>query len=237
MKSNIPVLLAVLLLAATATPLDTNAQNRTVSVQGEGIVHVTPDFAVVRFAVVTHNDDAERAFDANEAAAARAMNAVRGLGIEERFIKLETLQLQPRREYNQQTRNWEERGFEATRQVSVEIDDMEKLPALVSTVVSQGANRLGGITYDVRDREGARQEALRLAAANAREKAVLLTEALGAGLSFVMQITESGVYFPTPQPVMLQEAAMRADSGGNPAAYAAGELEVRANVSVTFAIE
>ncbi len=211
---------------------------RTITVMGEGETNVAPDVAVVRFGVVTRHKNPEEARRLNAEAASEAMNAVRALGIEERNIQLETLRLQPVREYNQEAKRYEEVGFEAIRQVKVDVEDLEKLPALVATVVQKGANRLVGIAYDLKAKDASRNEALREAAAKAREKAQLLASALGATLGQVLTIHEQNFYYAPPQPYMRTEAmAMKADAAPEPDAYASGEIEVRASVQVVFEIE
>jgi len=207
---------------------------RTITVSGEGSVSVEPDQATVRFGVVTQDDDAEMAREENAAAASRAMNAIRELGIAERKMQMETLRLQPRREYNRETRSYDQRGYEAVRQVVVEVDDLALLPTLVTRIVQQGANRLDGINYDVADREAVRNEALAEAAQQARTKAQLLAETLGAQVGPPRQISEQSFDFPRPS-LRVEAAAMaKSDAAPEPDAYAAGEIEVTASVQVTF---
>jgi hypothetical protein len=208
---------------------------RTISVSGEGTISVEPDQATVRFGVVTQADEPEAAREQNAAAASQAMNAIRDLGVAERKMRMETLRLQPRREYDQETRRYEERGFEAIRQVVVELDELELLPTLITRIVQQGANRLDGINYDVADRDAVRSEALAEAARGARSKAQLLAETLGVQVGPPRQINEQSFDFPRPQFRIEQAAAVaKADAAPEPDAYAAGEIEVTATVQVTF---
>lgn len=212
---------------------------RVISVSGEGVVRVEPDMAVVRFGVVTAADTPEDARRRNAEAAAEVLNAVRELGVPERKIQLQVLRLQPRHVYNEQTRRMEEAGFEAIRQVVVELEDLEKLPDLVARVVQEGANRLESVAYDVQDRDAARDEALRDAVAKARQKAALIAETLEVQLGPVQRADEQGFSFPQPIVRMdVQESAMAKDvAAPEPEAYAAGEIEVRATVQVVFAIQ
>jgi hypothetical protein len=230
----------VVILAAMLAVPPVRAQEATpptVSVNGEGVMRVEPDQAIVRFGVTTSHEDPEQARALNAAASREAMNAIRELGVEERNLQLEGLRLQPEQRYNATTRQYEQVGFEAVRDVRVTLDDLDLLPVVVARVVQRGANRLNGIAYDLADRESVRNEALRLAAENARVKARLLAETLGARLGAVRSIQEQGVHFPSPQ-YMMQEAdvAMRAagDAPPEPEAYASGEIEVRASVGVVF---
>jgi hypothetical protein len=234
-RFGITLLLGLLTWVSMAHAQDTTPPvPRTISVSGEGTVSVEPDQATVRFGVVTQAEDPETAREQNAAAASRAMNALRELGIAERQIQMETLRLQPRREYNQETRNYEERGFEAIRQVVVEVDDLSQLPTLVARVVQQGANRLDGINYDVADRDAVRNEALAEAARHARSKAQLLAETLGARVGPPREISEQSFDFPRPAFRVEAAAMAKSDAAPEPDAYAAGEIEVNATVQVTF---
>ena len=230
------LLTPLLLLSAQAQ--DMKADKRTVTVSGEGLVRVEPDQATVRFGVVTRAEDPEEARRLNAAAASEAMNAVRALGVEERKMRLETLRLQPAREYNAQTRRWDNIGFEATRQIVVELDDLEQLPTLVAEIVQKGVNRLDGIAYDLKDRVEARNEALRKALGDARGKAALMASTLGEELGRVLTISEQSFSFPRPMVRMAQaEMVMGKATAPEPEAYAAGEIEVRAVVQVVFALK
>ena len=244
MSSFSPCLLVLLLLGFAFAPARVAAQptpemRRTVSVSGEGLIKVVPDMATIRFGVVTVDPNPETARRLNAEASADAMNVVRSLGVPERKIRLETLMLQPEREYNPETRQWIDRGYQATREVVVELEDLDRLPSLIAGVVQKGANRLNGIEYQLKNRSVARNDALREAVTSAREKAQLLTSALGAGLGRVMQIQEQSFDFPRPVFRAMMDSAMmsKAEAAPEPEAYAAGEMEVRANVMVVFELE
>lgn len=212
---------------------------RTVTVSGEGIIDVEPDMATVHFGIVTVADDPEEARRQNAEAAARAMNAVRELGIEERHIRMEALRLQPHREWVDEDRRWIESGFEAVRQVVVEVHDLEMLPTLVAEVVQQGANRLEQVSYDLENREEARNEALREAVENAREKARIVAATLGEELGAVQNVNEQSFDFPRPVVNLRSDMmyAEKAEAAPEPDAYAAGEIEVRVTVHASFEIQ
>jgi hypothetical protein len=236
MPAHRPVV-AFLLMALLALPAaGQDTAERVVRVSGEGTVRVAPDRATVRFGVVTRSPDPEEARAENAAASRRAMNAARDLGIDEERIRLQSLQLQRRREYDPEQGRSEERGFEATRIVVVDVDSLDRVPVLVARVVQQGANRLDGIEYGLTDRTPVRNRALEQAAVDAREKARRLVDALGAGLGPVRQIQEQGLDFPQPayrvSLDMAQTEGRRA--APEPDAYAAGEIDVTARVEVVF---
>ena len=228
-------------LAFPARAQDSTEMRRTISVSGEGLLRVEPDQATARFGVVTQAASPDSARLQNAEAARRAMNALRDLGVADRKLRLETLRLQPAYEYNPETRQQEEVGYEAVREVVVEIDSLDLLPTVIAEVVDKGANRLQGIEYGLRDRHAARDAALEEAVRDAQEKAGLMAGTLGLQLGPVMQIAEQSFNFPraTVQMAMDQgvRATAKAEAAPVPEAYAAGEMEVNANVQVVFLLE
>lgn len=215
---------------------DIRAQDnpRTINVSGEGVHAVEPDQAIVRFGVVTRDSDPEVARRNNAAAAAEAMNAVRDLDIGERNLRMENLRLQPWREYNNEARRWEERGFEASRDVVVTVEDLTRLPEVVSRVVQQGANRLNQVSYEIKDRQAAGDIALTKAIEAARSKAELMTSALGVTLGPVRSINEQQYDFPQRMYRAEMASVAMDQAAPEPNAFAAGEIEVRATVQIVF---
>ena len=234
------VLAAVLLLLLS--PVEVDAQEieeryGTVTVVGEGIARTAPDKAVVRFGIVTRDENPEEARRLNAAAAREAMNAVRELVGDERRIRLESLRLQPAREYDPDQRRYIELGFEAVRDVVVEVLDLEQLPAVVARVVQEGANRLNNVTYELENRDEIRNLALERALENAVAKADVMASTLGNSIGRVLRVSEQGTSMPFP---VMRDAAVEsfamAKADPEPEAYAPGEIEVRATVEVMFAL-
>jgi uncharacterized protein YggE len=231
------ILVVTLLFVLPAHAQD--APQRVVRVSGESTVSVAPDKATVRFGVVTEAKTAEAARRQNAEAAKGAMNAVRDLGVAENKMQMEGLRLQPRYEYDQESETRTLKGYEATRQVVVELTDLEQLPTLVTRVVQGGANRLNGIDYSLQNRTSVRNDALATAAQNARDKADLLATTLGATLGPVQQIDEQAFEQDNPSPRVRMEMAKArgSDAAPEPDAYAAGEITVRTAVQVAFSLQ
>lgn len=240
LRSVATVFLITLVVALhTASTASAQTPGRTVTVSGKGVVHELPDRVSVRFGIVTVDLDPQVARTDNARISAATMNAVRVLGIDERRIRVDALRIQPYSEYDPQTRRNVDKGFQAIRDVSVELNDLEILPTLIAEIVNRGANRIHGITYELQDAESAEHMALREALGNAKIKAVIMVEALGARLGAVLHVNEQGVM--APQPLLLQFDRSVANKSMaleeiNPDAYASGEIDVTAHVTVVFAI-
>lgn len=225
-------------LAGTANAQRIEERYSTITVVGEATASAAPDKATVRFGVVTRDDDPEEARRLNAEAAREAMNAVREIIQDDARIRLESLRLQPAREWEPEERRYVDLGFEAVRDVVVDVRNLDQLPTVVARVVQAGANRLHGVTYELQDQDEVRNLALERALENATEKATLMTAALGTDLGRVLRITEHGSTMPVPlmRGAMMESYAVAKDAAPEPEAYAPGEIEVRATVEVVFAI-
>ena len=114
-----PVLLSVLLCVFAVSSATAQDDDRsTVTVSGEGTVMAQPDQANVQFGVVTRAETAQQARSENATAAKKAMNAVRALDVPEEKMRMESLRLQPRYEYNDEENRRERVGYESSRRFS-----------------------------------------------------------------------------------------------------------------------
>ena len=229
---------AIILVASLFSVPGAIAQMGTITVSGRGVIKIAPDMATVRFGVVTDNELPDQARALNALASAEAMNAVRAMGINEEHIQLASLRLTPKREYDPDRRIYIESGFEASRNVIVKVMNLDILPDLVATIVSKGANRIDNIQYGLDNRDQVELQAYAKAAHRAREKAGVLARTLESAVGSVVQINERGVSVPQPV-VMRMEAAMDMASAGKAVqadAFAGGEIEVSASVTVVFTL-
>ncbi len=209
-----------------------------ITVSGEGVITTMPDRATVDFAVVSRNELPDAARIENEKAAATALNAIRALGVDEKDIQMQNMNLNQLREYDPDRRTYIENGFEATRSLVVTVRDLKKLPDLVAALVSNGANRMNSIQYGLDNRDQVELDVLRLAVARARAKASIMAAEFGLELGAVLQLNEQGISIPSP--VIRMETAsydMASKSSGDPDAYASGQIEVRASVTAVFLVK
>jgi len=208
-----------------------------ITVSGEGMIATSPDMATVEFAVVSRNERPDFARKENETEAAKALNAVRGLGILEKDIQMRSLQLSPIREYDPDRRTYIEDGYEASRSLVVTLRNLDSLPDLIAALVENGANRLNSIQYGLDDADEIELQVLRLAVARAKTKAMEMASELGMEVGAAIQLQEQGISMP--RPVMRMEAAFDSamKSESNPDAYASGQIEVRAHVTAVFILK
>jgi hypothetical protein len=234
MRSLIAVLcLACLPAVAAAQTSTTSSEGPVVVTTGEGIVKRAPDRAWVSIAAESRARTPTEAQKMNSDAMAAVLQKLKAAGLSSDAIRTTAYDLQPEFDYanNRQTL----RGYLARNMVEVRVDDLPGLGEILGAVVGAGATNVSGVRFDIKDRDGAEREALRLAVADARARADAAASGAGVKVERVLRIEEQrGVSLP-PQPriAMMRESA-QAVAGEPP--MAPGELEIRVAVTLTAII-
>ena len=226
--------LAFAALALAAQPAAAQmAQPPAISVSGEANVSVAPDLAQVEGGVTSEAKTAREASEANNAAMGKVLLALKGAGIDEKDYQTSRLSLQP--QYAQATPNRSTpqiSGYRASNRVTIKVRDITKVANVIDTLVSAGANEIGGINFIVTQASKALDEARTRAVADARRKAEIYAKAAGVTLGEPLSISEEGASAP---PVFRKVAAPMA--GNAPIPVAPGEELLSITVSVTWAIK
>jgi len=221
----------LLLLAGPAHANDDDDGLRTVTVSGEGTAAARPDMAEVTAGVVDQAESARAAMTAANAQVAALISSLQGFGIADRDIETSRLNLQP--VYPRQPRDQNTPpapvAFRAENSVTVRLRDIDRIGDLLDLMLAGEVNRINGIRFAIAEPAALLDRARREAMADARRRAALYAEEAGAGLGRVLAIQESTALPPRP----MMRAAMAAEAAP---AIAPGESEVRAVISVTFAL-
>ncbi len=190
-------------------------------------MQAVPDRAWISVTAESRAASPREAQRKNAEAMKPVQDRLRAAGIPDEAMKTTGYDLQPDWDYSNNRRTL--RGYVARNTISLRIDSVERVGELLDLVVNAGATSVDNIRFDLKDRDRLEREALRLAVANARARAV--AAAAGSGLSFdrILKIEEQGVSSPPPVPMPRAFEAKAADAPP----IAAGELEVRARVTVT----
>jgi uncharacterized protein len=209
------------------------AQESTLNVNGSGFVEVTPDRARISFAVETEAEGAREAGEANARLMDRVISELRGTGIADLRIETSGYMLSPRYATRQGNEPQRIAGYTARNSVQVIVDDVEVVGRLVDTALGAGANRVAGMSFEIRDTEPHRQEALRLAIAAARGEAAAMAEALDMRLGSPITV-QGGAEFPQPRMQFRGAADMAMAMEAAPTPVEAGLQRVSAQVSIQY---
>lgn len=241
---------SLLLAAALAATSATSATAQTVSpgpvvapgnavltVSADGKSTRTPDLAVFSAGVTTQAKTASAALSENAERMNAVIAALKASGIAERDIQTSNLSVnpvygQPRADENGNvTGDPVIIGYQATNQVEVKQRKIGNYGKTIDTLVNAGANQVSGPSFQLDEPDAASDEARIEAMKKARARAELYAKAAGLTVKRILTISESGGYAPQPMVMFARAEKMMA---GAPSPVSAGEVQVAANVTVTF---
>lgn len=224
---------SLVLGASMASTQDTPAVDPpVVVVQGEGIVRVAPDQAFVRIGAESRARNPKDAQAANAEAMTAVQQRIAAAGVPKDAVRTVAISLQQEFDYagGRQT----PRGYVARNVIEVRVDDLGRLGEVMDASVGSGATSIHGLRFDLKQRDATEREALKLAVADAMLRAEAAASGAKRTVDRVVRIAEGA-----PVSIVRPEAAAFRVAADQPAPtpVAEGEIEIRAQVTVTAVIK
>lgn len=216
--------LAATAAAATVSPASA-AGNRTITVQGTGIVTTVPDEAQFSFGVSTTAPTAKAALTANAARMNRLIAALKRAGIALPDIQTAQISLAP----NTNDNGSKVLSFTASNSVTVKTKAIGEAGSIVDAAVGAGANLVSGPSLGPSDQLVLQRRALKKAVADARARALAIAQASHVRLGPVQSVNET-----TSSPITFSPSPKASAASGTP--VEPGSVQVEEDVTVTFAI-
>ena len=216
-------------IAASFFALTVNAQ--TISVEGKGSVEIEPEYATLSASVSHTAKTAGEAQAMVDRVMNRLLDGIDSLPINETTLDAGQLRIQPRYRWSPATETQEFQGYEATRELSFRLLELESLGDALQLLSQEGATNVSTPVYGSSETAEARARALAQAFASAQADANALAEAAGLTLGTPDSISTSGRNPPIFRPASRGAAAMSAEMAPR---YEPGQLSVSASVSVVF---
>lgn len=225
---------------SVAQEMPVHAPPRSISTTGESIVYVVPDEVIVNFGVQTFDPSLDKAKNQNDEQSTRLLKAIKSLGVEDKHVKTDTLNVEIRYENNR--RGIE--GYETRRIYSITLKDTKLLERLIDSGLKNGANLLYGFEFKTSELRKHRDQARKMAIKAAKEKAIALAGELDMKIGKPRTISEGSIgyfgrsfngnmYANTSQNAV--QTAVGGGEGGE--TLPLGQMAVQASVSVTFDLE
>ena len=234
--------LLALALCASLLPVPSSAQQApigpetppVVAASGEGLIHAVPDRAWITISAESRAANPRDAQRRNAEVMNPVLDKLKGAGVPAEAIRTVSYDLQQEWDYVNERRI--SRGYVARNSVEVRVDDIARVGELMEIAVGSGATSIGGVRFDLKDQAKLEREALRLAVDDARANAAAMAAGAGLAIDRVIRVEEQGVSAP-PVPVrMYREAAQLAAADATPP-ISAGQMEIRARVTVTATLK
>lgn len=219
--------------SVTAAQTPSSSSPPVVVTTGEGVIKRAPDRAWVTIAAESRAKTPQEAQKQNATAMSSVLSKLKGAGIPADAIQTSGYDLQPEYDYNSGRQTL--RGYVARNAVNVRVDTLARLGEIIEMAVASGATTIRGVRFDLQERSELEREALRLAVADARRRADSL--AAGAQMKVVGVIKiEEHASSDVPRPMMTAMGGTEQLRVGGQPPIEAGELQIRAVVTLTATI-
>lgn len=187
-------LLAVgLVLFAAALYVYRPTQNKLtrITVIGDAQTKVAPDTAQMTFSVVTESAQALNAQQENARKSEAVKTAVEAVTANAKpEIKTSDYSLSPEQDYSKNVPTI--RDYEVKNTVTISIQDLSQIGAVIDAATKAGANSIEGIQFVLRENSPAQGDALALATQQAMTKAEAIAQSLGGKIVRVVESVEGG---------------------------------------------
>ena len=228
MKKLLAIILTVL-MTLSAGALAEGA----ITVSGGGQVNLAADMAYVTLGISISDSDVSTVMQQANTSIDSICAALVESGLPKDCISTDYLYFSPQYDYSGDNSN-EIIGYNVNSGLKLTIDDVGAVGSYIDVAFAAGANSFDSITFAVKDNSEARDEALRLAVADAEKKANVLAEAAGMKLGDIVSIEEnnSDSYYNTEG----FAAKDIADAGAGTSVYPS-KVNVSVQVQVCYALE
>ncbi|MEM8979601.1 MAG: SIMPL domain-containing protein [Pseudomonadota bacterium] len=227
----LPGLIVGVFLAFGSVSAKAEDSDSKLTVSGQGEALASPDMAVVSLGVIAQARSAKAAMDQVSEQLGTILARLERTGIAARDLQTSDLRLSP--QYARNTGNLEPRrivSYEAANTLSVRIRDLDQLGGVLDQALTDGANQLYGLRFEVAEPAPLIEEARASAVKDAVSKAKLYARAAGVELGRLLSLSEAGSVSPRATPMM--EMRMAADA----VSVAAGEVGLSARVTLVYEI-
>jgi uncharacterized protein YggE len=238
----IPIIAVAVILTACSTEIimpPQGDQPNTLTVQGESQFEVAPDLAKIQFAIETRSTTAQDAQLRNRQVQDEIKQALNRVGVSSSDVETTNYNVQRWYEWDYKENKQIDKGYIVSNNFVVKTTDLQKVGDILDAGVQAGANRVDSISFELSDEKSrqVKQEALRNAATNARDKAVALAEGSGVRLGAVKSISENS-YVVMPYARGGYDAVMmKAEGAPVPSTEISPQnVQVNAQVSVGYII-
>jgi uncharacterized protein len=230
--NTLPLLFLLIAPAVAGAQQNTTPEPPVVVTSGEGLVQAVPDRAWITITAESRAGNPRDAQRRNADAMTPVIDKLRTAGIPAEAIRTVGYDLQQEWDYvnNQRT----SRGYVARNTIEVRVDAIDRIGELLEMTVGSGATSVGGVRFDLKNRAKLERDALRLAVEDARARADAAAAGAGRSIDRVLRIDAQSGGAPVPMP---RVALLREQAASDAPPIAAGQMEIRVQVTLTSALK
>ena len=203
-----------------------------INVNGEGKVKVVPDQATIAVTVETKGNNAKDVKKQNDEKIDAVLKFIKKMNLASADYKTQRVSLNPQYDYEKK-----KHSYNATQTIEILLRDLSKYDELMEGLVNEGINRIDNVTFQSSKLAQYQSEARKLAMKEAKLKAEDYVSVLGQKVGRAMTISDnSQTYYPQPMYAAMKTME-RSDADVPRETLAVGEINITANVTVSFILE
>ena len=203
-----------------------------ITVSGEGKIKVIPDQGVISLGVENTGKEAAEVKKANDIIIEKILKFIKRNNIPATDFQTTNVSLNKNYDYEKKKYN-----YVASQTVTVILKDLTKYNEFMMGITETGVTNIHGVEFKSSKMETYEAEARKKAILNAKQKALDYVSVLNQKIGKALMISDNSQTF-YPQPMFKGGVmAMQADTSAPRETLAIGEIEINANVQVTFVLD
>ena len=202
-----------------------------ISVSGEGKVKVVPDQASITVTVETKGNNAKDVKKQNDQKIEAVLKFIKKMNLAPADYKTQRVSLNPQYDYEKK-----KHSYNATQTIEIVLKDLSKYDELMEGLVDEGINRIDTVVFESSKLAQYQSEARKLAMKEAKLKAEDYVSVLGQKVGRAMIISDNSQNY-SPQPMYAAMKMEMSDTRVSRETMEVGEINITANVTVSFILE
>lgn len=218
-------LLSCLIVAAPFLNAESLPAAPHISVTGTATINVDPDTVKIEFQSIAVEKEASNAKKAVDKQVQLVLSTLKKMGFEQKLLIREDIRLRPEYEYIEKKRT--QVGIKATRNLSYQLDDLNKVNDFLQLLTDAKISTIGQINYTLKESSQWQLKARELAVKDSISKAKGLAESYQTSLGKIYSIK----YQPNnTQPIMMRAI----DSRQSAPSYQHNQIVLKERVEAVF---
>ena len=227
---------ALLILGILLVSISNAQENKHVpmiNVSGEGKVKTAPDQALISISIETKGTKAAEVKQENDKKMDAILKFIKKSNIAAEDFQTQRISLNPNYDYEKK-----KYSYIATQSVEILLKDLSKYDTLMEGLVNEGINRIDNVEFKSSKLLQLQSDARKLAIKDAKAKAEDFVSVLGQKVGKAIVISDnSQTYNPQPRMYAMKSMSMDKSESAPRETLAIGEIEIIANVSVSFVLD
>lgn len=205
----------------------------TINVSGEGKINIGPDEALISISVETKGTNVADIKKENDGKIEAILKLIKKNNINKEDYQTQRVTLNPNYDYEKKNSN-----YIAVQTIQILLRDLTQYDVLMEGLVGNGVNRIDNVAFQSSKIKQLQSDARKLAVKDAKSKAEDFVSVLGQKVGKAITISDNSPNYNPPPIMYTSMKTMAMSDGAAPReTLATGEIEIIANVSVSFVLE